>query len=70
MTDKDMPLIMDIYTSDGYLVVRNNIQLKKLVETSNKQGLNNLLSLYSYLTEQPMIIEKSSRYFTVKVPLI
>jgi ligand-binding sensor domain-containing protein len=66
----DTPLTLDIFTDDGYLVVRNNLQLKKLVETSNKQGLNNLLSLYRYLTEKPMTIERTSQHFTVKIPLI
>jgi sensor histidine kinase YesM len=43
--DDETPLVIDIFVEDGYLLVRNNMQRKKFVETSNKQGLDNLFSL-------------------------
>ncbi|HEX8676856.1 MAG TPA: histidine kinase, partial [Segetibacter sp.] len=35
--DEDSPLVIDIYTEDDYIIVRNNLQRKNFVETSNKQ---------------------------------
>jgi len=70
IVDRDKPLKVEILTIGDYLVVSNNLQLRKLVETSNKQGLDNLKSLYRFLTEQPVIIEKSEERFAVKVPLL
>lgn len=68
--DIETPLIIDLFVEDDYLVVRNNLQKKNFVETSNKQGLNNMESLYHYLSDCKMTIEENSQYFTVKIPLI
>jgi ligand-binding sensor domain-containing protein len=67
--DKETPLIIDVYGEDRYLVVQNNLQKKAFVETSNKQGLLELQSLYKYITERPIIINEDRNYFTIKVPL-
>jgi ligand-binding sensor domain-containing protein len=68
--DEDSPLIIDVYVSDDYLIVQNNLQKKNFVETSNKQGLSNLLSLYSYLSSRPFEIKEENNLFIVKIPLI
>lgn len=68
--DKDRPLTIDIYTSGDYLVVSNNVQLRTHVETSNKVGLDNMKSLYQFLTERPVIIEENEERFSVKIPLV
>jgi len=68
--DGDRPLNIDIFTEDGYLIVRNNLQKKNSVQSSNKQGLANMKSLYHYLDKRPMIIEEDEVFFTVKIPLI
>ncbi len=70
IVDSDTPLVIDMFVENGYLLVRNNMQKKKFVETSNKQGLDNLLSLYKYLSDLPMVIEEDEHFFTVKIPLI
>jgi sugar lactone lactonase YvrE len=70
VADVDSPLVIEIYTEPDYLVVRNNLQLKKFVETSNQQGLANMISLYHYLSRKPMIIENGPDFFTVKVPML
>ncbi|ODS87361.1 MAG: hypothetical protein ABS46_00300 [Cytophagaceae bacterium SCN 52-12] len=66
----DSPLIIEILVEDGYLLVRNNKQKKNFVETSNKQGLANLKSLYQYLSGDPLTIIDAPSFFTVKIPLI
>ena len=70
IADPDSPLVICLFIEDGYLVVRNNLQKKHFVETSNKQGLFNMESLYHYLSASPMIITEDETYFTVKIPLI
>jgi len=70
VTDLERPLHIEIITIGDYLVVSNNLQIKNLVETSNKQGLENLRSLYLFLTERPVLVEKNEDRFYVKVPLI
>ncbi len=64
------PLTIVIKTGDGNLCVSNNLQPKTIVDASNQQGLQNLRSLYGFLTEKTMKIEKTQTQFTVKLPLL
>jgi hypothetical protein len=68
--DDENPLVVRIYTEGGYLLVQNNLQKKKFVETSNKQGLANLKSLYRYLSNEPLQITETEHHFTIKIPLL
>lgn len=68
--DHERPLHIDIFTSGEYLVVSNNLQRRSHVETSNKQGLENMKSLYGFLTDRPVVIEENEERFSVKVPLV
>jgi len=70
ITGTDSPLTIEIFIEEDQLVVRNNLQKKKFVETSNRHGLANLQSLYHYLSGKPIIILEDAQYFTVKIPLI
>jgi two-component system, LytTR family, sensor kinase len=70
IVDQHKPLTIEITTIGDYLIVSNNLQTKKRVETSNKQGLENLKSLYKFLTDEPVIVENTDNRFYVKVPLI
>jgi two-component system, LytTR family, sensor kinase len=70
IVDKAKPLSIQIRVDGDYLEVSNNLQEKKMVETSNQQGLENLRSLYRFLTDKPLNIEKNEGKFIVKVPLI
>jgi sensor histidine kinase YesM len=55
-----------------YLVVENTLQRKQLVEGSNKQGLQNLQTLYSYITPLALDIraDEAAMTFTVRLPLL
>lgn len=68
--DLDTPLIIEIESDDGYLLVKNNLQKKNMVETSNKQGLASLQSLYHYLSRRPVLIEETASEFIIRIPLI
>ena len=70
ISDVDTPLIIDLFIENDYLVVQNNLQKKNFVETSNKQGLINMISLYKYLGRRPMLVTEDTKHFTVKIPLI
>jgi len=70
IADAEKPLQIDVITMGDYLVVSNNLQLRKRVETSNKQGLENLKSLYGFLTERHVIIDQTDDRFAVKIPLL
>ena len=64
------PLTVTMSTQDGYLYVSNPIQRKRQVETSNRQGLENLKLLYSYLSPQPIAITETDTTFAVRLPLL
>ncbi len=68
--EEDKPLIIDVFVEDEYLIVKNNLQKKKFVETSNKQGLDSLKSLYKYLTTSPLETIETEAEFVVRVPLL
>jgi two-component system, LytTR family, sensor kinase len=70
VVDKEKRLLIEILTVGEYLVVSNNLQTRKTVESSNKLGLENLRSLYKFLTDKPVIVESTDGRFYVKVPLI
>ncbi len=68
--DRSSPLVIRIFIDNDYLVVSNNLQKKPMVETSNKTGLNQFISLYRFLSEKPVLIAESETEFVVKVPLV
>ncbi|MCF3108963.1 histidine kinase [Niabella sp. CC-SYL272] len=68
--DIDSPLRICIYTETDYVVVRNNLQRYRIVETSNKRGLANLQTLYRYYSDKPVQIIEDGRFFIVKIPLL
>jgi LytS/YehU family sensor histidine kinase len=70
VVDQNKPLTITIRTFDHSLEVRNNVQLKRRVEESNKLGLEKLRGVYGYLTTRPVIIEDDGNSFSVKIPLL
>ncbi len=68
--DKDSPLLINIFTEEDYVIVKNNLQLYRIVETSNKKGLASLQTLYRYYSDKPVVINEDEHYFTVKIPLL
>ncbi len=68
------PLRISIYTEsegDGQcLFVQNNLQRKYIVETSNGTGLNNLKTLYQYLSPRSVEIVETPNSFALKLPLL
>lgn len=68
--EEDKPLFISVFVAGEYLCVENTLQRRKFVETSNKQGLDSLKTLYRYLSDLPIVIAETENTFTVKVPMI
>jgi len=66
----DEPLFINMYLMDGYLVVRNNLQVKSTLENSVNLGLENIKMQYEILANRKVEVLKEEGYFTVKLPLI
>ncbi len=64
------PLTIEMYLEEFYLIVANNLQKKKILESKDKIGLDNIKSRYQILSDKPVIIEESDEKFVVKIPLI
>ena len=70
IADERQPLVIEVITIGDYLVVSNNLQVRARVGSSNKQGLENLRSLYSFLIDKPILIDQTDSRFAVKIPLL
>ena len=64
------PLKVIIWDEGDYLVVYNNKQLRRQIETSNARGLVQLSQLYSYLSDKPVVVEDNHEHYTIKIPLL
>jgi len=66
----ESPLRINIFTSDNFLIITNNLQTRHNVEDSTKTGLKNIKSRYKYITELEPTFEILNNLFYVKLPLI
>ncbi len=68
---KNMPLIIDIFTTAGNkLVVNNNLQRRTVKAPSNKVGLDNIKAKYELLKQPGFQVMEDEKNFTVVLPLI
>jgi ligand-binding sensor domain-containing protein len=67
---KTNPLRTSIYVEAEYLVVENNLQIKKRTGEGTKIGLSNIKSRYKILFDKEIIIDISKDAFIVKLPII
>ncbi|GAB3989371.1 hypothetical protein GCM10028807_14130 [Spirosoma daeguense] len=67
----EQPLKIEIATtSDGQLLVRNNLQRKNVHNASNGIGLANVAAKYQMLAQSTIVIEDEDEHFTVLLPLL
>lgn len=63
------PLTISLGLHNGWVEVSNNLQLKK-VKDSSRIGLRNLSERYRLLTGKEVIVEQSEKEFRVKLPYL
>lgn len=68
---RQMPLVIDIFSTTGNkLIVNNNLQLKLVKAPSNKIGLENIKSKYDILQRPGFQVLQDDKNFTVVLPLL
>lgn len=70
IASKEKPLIINIYSENGYIVVSNNkvIRLDNVISTGI--GLKNLKERYKMITKREIEIIEDKEMFIVKIPMI
>ena len=69
MSEED-PLTITITAEKEHLTVTNPIQLRPVTENSTGLGLQNITNRYKLLSDKSVEIDKTDKYFTVKIPLL
>lgn len=64
------PLLIEIQSDEYSLRVKNNLQLKAVMEPSTGFGLSSLKIRYEVMFKQNIIINQSANHFEVQLPLI
>jgi sensor histidine kinase YesM len=64
------PLHIKVYEDKGMLVVSNNLQEKQVVKKSSGVGLQNIKQRYRILTDREMVINKTTKDFSVSLPIL
>ena len=64
------PLTVSIYDEGDFLVVKNTLQRKTLIEPSTNVGLENIRKRYALATDTPVEVYENNGFFTVKIPLL
>lgn len=63
-------LYISIVEQNGNLLVKNNIQPKKVVKESSGVGLQNIRQRYYLVTDRPVDIKQDTKEFSVSIPLL
>ncbi len=64
------PLQINLFTSNGNLIISNNLQIKNQINESTGIGLENIRNRYKMICERPVEVSESETNFTVSIPLI
>jgi len=70
VVSEENPLKVVIYEEDGFLIVNNNFKPKKILEQGTKVGLKNIIERYNLITLKKVVVDKTLKDFTVKLPLL
>ncbi|GAA3513963.1 histidine kinase [Aquimarina addita] len=66
----NQPLHIKIYEDNGFLMVENNLQPKKIVKQSSGVGLGNVKQRYELLTKKEFSVYKTDTAFIAKLPIL
>lgn len=64
------PLRIYIEKEDGFIIVRNNLNLREVKRFSTETGLKNLSKRYELMTEKRVIVSQTNVEFIVKIPVL
>jgi two-component system, LytTR family, sensor kinase len=70
IVSSDKPLRIDVFASNGRLVVSNNLQRKNQLNESTGIGLDNIRNRYKLLGNDSVEVVEDGNNFTVSIPLI
>ena len=56
--------------NEGWMAIKNNLQLKTTIEDSINIGIQNIKNRYKLLTQREVVIDKSQSTFCIEVPLL
>lgn len=70
IVSEDSPLCVRIAIEGGYLVVRNNLQLRTHGQPSTHLGLENIRRQYLDITHRDIVVQKTDNEFIVKLPIV
>lgn len=65
----DLPLQVQVYAEDGFLIIQNNLQKNNVMDNSSGIGLANLTERFRLLYKKEIIITEEEDYFKVSLPL-
>lgn len=64
------PLLINIFSNNGSLVIENNLQIKNQITESTGIGLENIRNRYKLITDKVVTVDETENKFTVTIPLI
>ncbi|MEL7002261.1 MAG: histidine kinase, partial [Bacteroidota bacterium] len=71
VVSKANPLFIEIYVENGRsIIVKNNLQQKKVIAKSTKTGLSNIRKRYQYFGKEGVDVITTAHNFMVAIPLL
>lgn len=70
VVSKEALLQIELHISNGYIVVRNNINKKMSGEKGTGMGLPNIKSRYALLNQKQVQVAEAGGYFVVSLPIL
>ena len=64
------PLMIWLYSKEGYIIIENNFQAKNIPQESPGIGLDNIRQRYRHFTDKELAVINDGNTFIVKLPII
>jgi two-component system LytT family sensor kinase len=64
------PLLIKLYSDEGYIIIENNFQPKNIPLDSAGIGIENIRERYKHFAEKELTILQNDINFTVKLPIV
>ncbi len=70
VVSEQKPLNIKIYIDNGYLIVKNNLQKKEVLQDRRGVGLQNIVNRYGLISQRKVLIEETTACFKVMIPIL